>query len=84
MSDHFLFKRFGRAIAKPGVLTIWTDQPLGAPETAPRVAEEGPAPQRGHFPKKVMATSDTKLLNMEHEGGHSILFARDQGKSSRN
>lgn len=88
--EHLLFKRFGRAIAKPGVLVIDTKHPLGAPETAPRVAEEGPGSGGASMPKDVSG----RLLHVRDpkkappvipgSGEADVLFAREAGRSSRN
>lgn len=88
--EHLLFKRFGRAIAKPGVLVIDTLHPLGAPETAPRTDEEGPGPLKG----TAKDVTPNKLLDVRDPAKHppvipgsgeaDVIFNRERGRSSRN
>lgn len=87
---HWLFKRFGRVIARPGWLVIDTSKPLGSPETAPRVDEEGPAAHGAAAPKQVSG----RLLHVRDpkkappvipgSGEADVLFAKEAGRSSRN
>lgn len=89
--EHLLFKRFGRAIAKPGVLVIDTSHPLGSPETAPRVGEEAVGSM--HRTAKDV-TPREKLLHVRDpkkappvipgSGESDVLFQRERGQSSRN
>jgi hypothetical protein len=89
--EHLLFKRFGRAIARPGVIVIDTKHPLGNPETAPRVDEEGVGPMKGTA-KDV--TPHHRLLHfrdpVKHppvlpgQGEADVLFAKEHGQSSKN
>lgn len=88
--EHMLFKRFGRAIAKPGVIVVDTKHPLGAPETAPRVSEETPAPMRGTAkdvtPRGLLHVRDPKKAPpvIPGSGEADVLFQREHGASSRN
>lgn len=88
--QHFLFKRFGRTVARPGVLVIDTKHPLGAPETAPRVAEEGPGSMKGTAkdvtPNKLLHVTDPAKHPdvIPGQGEADVIFNRERGRSSRN
>lgn len=90
--EHWLFRRFGAAIAKPGILVLRSSEKLGSIETSERVGEEAPV-RRQHIKTEAKSVSG-RLKNVRDpkhhpdvipgQGRADMLFDRDRGASSKN